>query len=235
MNIDSGQATIYHCLQYSLQILCHLYVNSQWWLFLVLQKHFSTTLSWIRFQQSKSVSSFDFPIICVNDECWGLVGKKNMPSIMLNVTESYFELSLRYDTYLIIPFIFQLNLNTIVCLRMCCAYKDRGLWMKSSEEISLFAIQPFTRLVAFFLFIFFLCLGFPLLACPVPVPTYAGSVSGSSCGSSPSCRFASPPVSSLFYKTISRKYLLQCLPKISWILDLSILRQNNPKLSCLKM
>lgn len=50
-----------------------------------------------------------------------------MPSIMLNVTESYFELSLRYDTYLIIPFIFQLNLNTIVCLRMCCAYKDRGL------------------------------------------------------------------------------------------------------------
>lgn len=172
MNIDSGQATIYHCLQYSLQILCHLYVNSQWWLFLVLQKHFSTTLSWIRFQQSKSVSSFDFPIICVNDECWGLVGKKNMPSIMLNVheaiscvwlfysivnlgAESYFELSLRYDTYLIIPFIFQLNLNTIVCLRMCCAYKDRGLWMKSSEEISLFAIQPFTRLVAFFLFFFF--------------------------------------------------------------------------------
>lgn len=67
-----------------------------------------------------------------------------MPSIMLNVheaiscvwlfysivnlgAESYFELSLRYDTYLIIPFIFQLNLNTIVCLRMCCAYKDRGL------------------------------------------------------------------------------------------------------------
>uniref|UniRef100_A0A8C0LB87 non-specific serine/threonine protein kinase n=1 Tax=Canis lupus dingo TaxID=286419 RepID=A0A8C0LB87_CANLU len=30
-------------------------------------------------------------------------------------------------------------------------------------------------------------------ACPVPVPVYAGSVSGSSCGSSPSCRFASPP------------------------------------------
>uniref|UniRef100_A0A670KIF2 non-specific serine/threonine protein kinase n=1 Tax=Podarcis muralis TaxID=64176 RepID=A0A670KIF2_PODMU len=30
-------------------------------------------------------------------------------------------------------------------------------------------------------------------ACPVPVPTYTGSVSGSSCGSSPSCRFASPP------------------------------------------
>ncbi|POI29584.1 hypothetical protein CIB84_006666, partial [Bambusicola thoracicus] len=30
-------------------------------------------------------------------------------------------------------------------------------------------------------------------SCPVPVPTYAGSVSGSSCGSSPSCRFASPP------------------------------------------
>nr|XP_033777445.1 serine/threonine-protein kinase ULK2 [Geotrypetes seraphini] len=28
---------------------------------------------------------------------------------------------------------------------------------------------------------------------PVPVPTYAGSASGSSCGSSPSCRFASPP------------------------------------------
>ncbi|XP_029467236.1 serine/threonine-protein kinase ULK2 isoform X2 [Rhinatrema bivittatum] len=28
---------------------------------------------------------------------------------------------------------------------------------------------------------------------PVPVPTYGGSVSGSSCGSSPSCRFASPP------------------------------------------
>uniref|UniRef100_A0A8B9ZYE5 non-specific serine/threonine protein kinase n=1 Tax=Anas zonorhyncha TaxID=75864 RepID=A0A8B9ZYE5_9AVES len=44
-----------------------------------------------------------------------------------------------------------------------------------------------------FLIFFFLCLGFPLLACPVPVPTYAGSVSGSSCGSSPSCRFASPP------------------------------------------
>ncbi|XP_028564777.2 serine/threonine-protein kinase ULK2 isoform X1 [Podarcis muralis] len=30
-------------------------------------------------------------------------------------------------------------------------------------------------------------------SCPVPVPTYTGSVSGSSCGSSPSCRFASPP------------------------------------------
>ncbi|XP_074120012.1 serine/threonine-protein kinase ULK2 [Sminthopsis crassicaudata] len=30
-------------------------------------------------------------------------------------------------------------------------------------------------------------------SCPVPVPIYAGSVSGSSCGSSPSCRFASPP------------------------------------------
>ncbi|EMP37755.1 Serine/threonine-protein kinase ULK2 [Chelonia mydas] len=29
-------------------------------------------------------------------------------------------------------------------------------------------------------------------SCPVPVPTYAGSISGSSCGSSP-CRFASPP------------------------------------------
>ncbi|XP_038614659.1 serine/threonine-protein kinase ULK2 isoform X2 [Tachyglossus aculeatus] len=29
-------------------------------------------------------------------------------------------------------------------------------------------------------------------SCPVPVPMYAGSVSGSSCGS-PSCRFASPP------------------------------------------
>ncbi|MEE6469496.1 hypothetical protein FKM82_008656 [Ascaphus truei] len=31
-------------------------------------------------------------------------------------------------------------------------------------------------------------------SCPVPVPTYSGSgISGSSCGSSPSCRFASPP------------------------------------------
>uniref|UniRef100_A0A670YGM8 Unc-51 like autophagy activating kinase 2 n=1 Tax=Pseudonaja textilis TaxID=8673 RepID=A0A670YGM8_PSETE len=30
-------------------------------------------------------------------------------------------------------------------------------------------------------------------ACPVPVPAPAGSVSGGSCGSSPSCRFASPP------------------------------------------
>ncbi|XP_043574117.1 serine/threonine-protein kinase ULK2 isoform X2 [Chiloscyllium plagiosum] len=30
-------------------------------------------------------------------------------------------------------------------------------------------------------------------ACPVPVPTCPGSVSGSSCGSSPSCHFASPP------------------------------------------
>ncbi|XP_074045339.1 serine/threonine-protein kinase ULK2 isoform X2 [Macrotis lagotis] len=30
-------------------------------------------------------------------------------------------------------------------------------------------------------------------SCPVPVPIYAGSVSGTSCGSSPSCRFASPP------------------------------------------
>ncbi|XP_043355484.1 serine/threonine-protein kinase ULK2 isoform X3 [Dermochelys coriacea] len=29
-------------------------------------------------------------------------------------------------------------------------------------------------------------------SCPVPVPTYAGSISGSSCSSSP-CRFASPP------------------------------------------
>ncbi|XP_063473808.1 serine/threonine-protein kinase ULK2 isoform X2 [Symphalangus syndactylus] len=32
-----------------------------------------------------------------------------------------------------------------------------------------------------------------ITACPVPVPVYSGSVSGSSCGSSPSCRFASPP------------------------------------------
>ncbi|XP_045840245.1 serine/threonine-protein kinase ULK2 isoform X6 [Meles meles] len=30
-------------------------------------------------------------------------------------------------------------------------------------------------------------------SCPVPVPVCAGAVSGSSCGSSPSCRFASPP------------------------------------------
>uniref|UniRef100_A0A2K5SFX9 non-specific serine/threonine protein kinase n=1 Tax=Cebus imitator TaxID=2715852 RepID=A0A2K5SFX9_CEBIM len=30
-------------------------------------------------------------------------------------------------------------------------------------------------------------------ACPVPVPVYSGSVSGSSCVGSPSCRFASPP------------------------------------------
>ncbi|XP_053563332.1 serine/threonine-protein kinase ULK2 isoform X1 [Bombina bombina] len=31
-------------------------------------------------------------------------------------------------------------------------------------------------------------------SCPVPVPTYSGSsISGSSCGSSPSCRFSSPP------------------------------------------
>uniref|UniRef100_A0A452TLL2 non-specific serine/threonine protein kinase n=1 Tax=Ursus maritimus TaxID=29073 RepID=A0A452TLL2_URSMA len=30
-------------------------------------------------------------------------------------------------------------------------------------------------------------------ACPVPVPVYAGSVSGGPCGSSPPCRFASPP------------------------------------------
>ncbi|XP_026545716.1 serine/threonine-protein kinase ULK2 [Notechis scutatus] len=30
-------------------------------------------------------------------------------------------------------------------------------------------------------------------SCPVPVPAPAGSVSGGSCGSSPSCRFASPP------------------------------------------
>uniref|UniRef100_A0A8C5T397 non-specific serine/threonine protein kinase n=1 Tax=Malurus cyaneus samueli TaxID=2593467 RepID=A0A8C5T397_9PASS len=46
--------------------------------------------------------------------------------------------------------------------------------------------------VAFPFFFFFSPLGFSLLACPVPVPTYPGSVSGSSCGSSP-CRFASPP------------------------------------------
>ncbi|XP_060059155.1 serine/threonine-protein kinase ULK2 isoform X2 [Erinaceus europaeus] len=30
-------------------------------------------------------------------------------------------------------------------------------------------------------------------SCPVPVPVYAGSVAGNSCGSSPSCRLASPP------------------------------------------
>uniref|UniRef100_A0A2K6UHL5 non-specific serine/threonine protein kinase n=1 Tax=Saimiri boliviensis boliviensis TaxID=39432 RepID=A0A2K6UHL5_SAIBB len=30
-------------------------------------------------------------------------------------------------------------------------------------------------------------------SCPVPVPVYSGSVSGSSCVGSPSCRFASPP------------------------------------------
>uniref|UniRef100_H2ZXG2 non-specific serine/threonine protein kinase n=1 Tax=Latimeria chalumnae TaxID=7897 RepID=H2ZXG2_LATCH len=30
-------------------------------------------------------------------------------------------------------------------------------------------------------------------SCPVPVPTYPSSASGSSCGSSPSCRYASPP------------------------------------------
>ncbi|XP_030894311.1 serine/threonine-protein kinase ULK2 isoform X2 [Leptonychotes weddellii] len=30
-------------------------------------------------------------------------------------------------------------------------------------------------------------------SCPVPVPVYAGPGPGSSCGSSPSCRFASPP------------------------------------------
>ncbi|XP_055450060.1 serine/threonine-protein kinase ULK2 isoform X1 [Psammomys obesus] len=30
-------------------------------------------------------------------------------------------------------------------------------------------------------------------SCPVPVPVYAGPVPGSSCSSSPSCRFASPP------------------------------------------
>ncbi|EPY83795.1 hypothetical protein CB1_000529002 [Camelus ferus] len=31
------------------------------------------------------------------------------------------------------------------------------------------------------------------IACPVPVPACAGSVSRSTCGSSPPCRFASPP------------------------------------------
>ena len=41
---------------------------------------------------------------------------------------------------------------------------------------------------------------FLLTACPVPVPVYAGFVPGSACGSSPSCRFASPPVSSGFIK-----------------------------------
>lgn len=30
-------------------------------------------------------------------------------------------------------------------------------------------------------------------SCPVPVPVYAGPIPGSFCGSSPSCRFASPP------------------------------------------
>lgn len=30
-------------------------------------------------------------------------------------------------------------------------------------------------------------------SCPVPVPVYSGPVPGSSCSSSPSCRFASPP------------------------------------------
>uniref|UniRef100_A0A8D0F775 non-specific serine/threonine protein kinase n=1 Tax=Strix occidentalis caurina TaxID=311401 RepID=A0A8D0F775_STROC len=41
----------------------------------------------------------------------------------------------------------------------------------------------------------YVTMAFPVtyISCPVPVPTYAGSVSGSSCGSSPSCRFASPP------------------------------------------
>ncbi|TKC53159.1 hypothetical protein EI555_006657 [Monodon monoceros] len=33
------------------------------------------------------------------------------------------------------------------------------------------------------------------IACPVPVPVYAGSASEGPCSSSPSCRFASPPVS----------------------------------------
>ncbi|MBZ3889649.1 Serine/threonine-protein kinase ULK2 [Sciurus carolinensis] len=34
------------------------------------------------------------------------------------------------------------------------------------------------------------------IACPVPVPVYAGSIPGNTCGSSPSCRFASPPPAS---------------------------------------
>uniref|UniRef100_A0A8C5T217 non-specific serine/threonine protein kinase n=1 Tax=Malurus cyaneus samueli TaxID=2593467 RepID=A0A8C5T217_9PASS len=38
----------------------------------------------------------------------------------------------------------------------------------------------------------YVTMAFPVASCPVPVPTYPGSVSGSSCGSSP-CRFASPP------------------------------------------
>ncbi|XP_053068593.1 serine/threonine-protein kinase ULK2 isoform X5 [Acinonyx jubatus] len=50
-------------------------------------------------------------------------------------------------------------------------------------------------------------------SCPVPVPVYAGSVSGSSCGSSPSCRFASPPM------TCQWELLASVLQTSSWCVE----------------
>uniref|UniRef100_A0A7M4F4K0 Unc-51 like autophagy activating kinase 2 n=1 Tax=Crocodylus porosus TaxID=8502 RepID=A0A7M4F4K0_CROPO len=65
--------------------------------------------------------------------------------------------------------------------------KNRNLIPRYCQFMCLKLFQLFKRSVPPFPF------SLPPPACPVPVPTYAGSVSGSSCGSSPSCRFASPP------------------------------------------
>uniref|UniRef100_A0A8C3UPA6 non-specific serine/threonine protein kinase n=1 Tax=Catharus ustulatus TaxID=91951 RepID=A0A8C3UPA6_CATUS len=61
----------------------------------------------------------------------------------------------------------------------------------SPQDLRMFYEKNRNLIPSPFFFFFPLCFFF-LLACPVPVPTYPGSVSGSSCGSSP-CRFASPP------------------------------------------
>ncbi|XP_058415621.1 serine/threonine-protein kinase ULK2 isoform X3 [Diceros bicornis minor] len=54
-------------------------------------------------------------------------------------------------------------------------------------------------------------------SCPVPVPVYAGSVSGSSCGSSPSCRFASPPMRTQTKATVGKEKRGQSLPDMQHI------------------
>lgn len=112
---------------------------------------------------------FFFSLICVNDECWGLGGRKicqvshqvfmrHFPqpacccALLWVLNPFLYCARLKCDPYLLVLLTFALNLNTLVWLRMCCSYKQcKGLWMRSNEEICL-KFKPFEVLVPFFFF-----------------------------------------------------------------------------------
>lgn len=133
---------------------------------------------------------------------------------------------LKCDTYLLVLLTFALNLNTLcdcgcAVLKSCVRAHEWEAVRKFVWNSAFWSLSP-----SFFhpLWVFF------LLACPVPVPTYPGSVSGSSCGSSP-CRFASPPVSSVLHNNLQEIFAVTFSQELVNFLELLILE--HCQLSCL--